>query len=557
MYRLLNFRLSVFMLTGFFLACPQTTFGFQQAYGGDPSGLPESSQSLIPRNISNFRSITQSSFYYKELRTKVDASFQNTSLQDVASWVQKQSGMTVFLDEPTLEQIEILPNQPITEIGKQVPIFQFLDRLKTYNIGWYVEDKVIVITSLDASLRYRYNIPYNVGKMYDNGIGQKKLIRSLLLAMGIKSEGGFTKMGADIEGLGDILFVKTTYRGHLQAQAILEAIRDPKPRTMVFEPAGNSIIRKKLLEKFDINLKDKSLPEFTKTLQEISGLTIRIDEKSLKKSSIQLHRSFRLRLEKKRLHFILGSGLSRLGLTWTMKDGMIWITTQRTAQKEKKIAVFQVGDLALNDQEAENLRYAIYAQSSLSSGDSSIRFVSRKLMIVRETESKISEVNTLLENYRIAIKSSKVRRPAQNENDKVVVCYYRMPKAMASDMLTYLKAHYKPSIWGRPFELDKNGKPKGKKAAILTIASVPGIPMDEHEDEDQDRSTSFANKPVEYSTLIITHRLSDQQEIQKIITNTLYGKPAEDFVVPELSDQSNGGGGFGGGGGAFRVPSKR
>jgi len=124
-------------------------------------------------------------------------------------------------------------------------------------------------------------------------------------------------------------------------------------------------------------------------------------------------------------------------------------------------------------------------------------------------------------------------------------------------MVGYLKGHYKADSWGKPVEVDGKGKPTGKKANILLIASVPGIPAEEHEDDEGDRA-SFTKKPVDYCTLIITHRLSDQMEIQKIITSVLYGKPAEDFVPAGFSDDSmGGGGGFGGGGGAFQIPSKR
>ena len=90
-------------------------------------------------------SIDSATLVDPKLRQNVTVDFEETSLADIAAWLQKQTGFNVTLDTRSLDSVGIDPSSPISEKLNDQPIYLLLDRLHRLNIGWRLNGGVLVL----------------------------------------------------------------------------------------------------------------------------------------------------------------------------------------------------------------------------------------------------------------------------------------------------------------------------------------------------------------------------------------------------------------------------
>ena len=187
-------------------------------------------------------SIDSATLVDPKLRQKVTVDFVETSLTDVAAWLQQQTGFNVTLDTRSLDPIGIDANSPISEKLVDQPIYLLLDRLHPLNIGWRLNGGVFVFHAVtDESMLY--NVQYNVGKLLDDGFLPRSLRATLQKC--IVTRGGWIDDGGngDLVQLGDVLFIRQDSRTHRRIAGLLAGLATPARRVLIDDPAPHEIGR--------------------------------------------------------------------------------------------------------------------------------------------------------------------------------------------------------------------------------------------------------------------------------------------------------------------------
>jgi hypothetical protein len=241
-----------------------------------------------------------------------------------------------------------------------------------------------------------------------------------------------------------------------------------------------------------------------------------------------------LKLSEQKLSTILKVLLTEQGLDWALRDGVLQITSQESAEKFLKAAVYDVRDLCQNSEESVALQAAIQSQTrafwvDVDGAGGAIHFAKPGVMVVYQSEQTHDELLQLLENYRIALRGSKPRPKPGSNPQEVIVRYYRLPTVMVRELVETLPTLIVPESWQSAERPDAPGQRR-------SIASQPG-PLS------TGQPSSGTPIVVEHSILIVTHTREVHEELGKLLQKLQTGDP---LVEPQPG--MGGMGGFGGGG---------
>ncbi len=488
------------------------------------------------------KSIDPAELLDKRLSVIATVAFDETSLSDVAIWVQQQTKLNVILDVRSLENIGVLPSEPVTDALKDEPIYLLLDRLDRIGIGWRLSGAILYLhASRDKSTVY--TVQYNIGDLLDQKFKQDELKDAITSTVDPT-----TWNSAEIEGaavlLGDVLFVRQVSRTHRRVAGLLAALRKPARRILVDDAPQHAPIRIALDRPTSVQFKGKSLLAVVDEIAKTSRTDIRLDRIALKAAKISDRVPVTLEIQDQSLRTVLDLLVSQQRLSWLLRDGVLWITTRDVAEKGAKIAVYDVRDLCRNLDECSSLQDAIQQQSNpgsweAASGTGIIAFATSGVMVVYQIEDRLDAVLTLLENYRLALRNSKRRISPDDDPESIETKYYRMPTAVAIDLEKVLPSLLAPETW-------KSEQQPSAKGNIRRIQSW-----------DQPSSAKVANRSGEpdkgiqvtipYSVLVIEQKRLVHAEIPKLLTRIEHG----DAMT------MGGMGGMGGfGGGMFSVSTE-
>lgn len=382
------------------------------------------------------------------LRTKVTHSFQEVPLNEVAAWIQSESGLNVVLDERALDEEGVLASELVSESLKEVPLYQFLDRLERIGVGWNFEGGMVTLLPPKASLR---NVQYNIGDLLDQEFKPDMLISALTSTLApdswVQSGGVCTAVL-----LGDVLFVRQEPRTHRRVVAFLEALRHPSRRTWIDEPQEHAAVVSILDTKASAQFRGAVLSQAVQSLADQYKLNIRLDRVALRKARISERLPVTIDIRDQPIRTILHVLTSQHQLAWFYQDGVLWITTIEEAEGKAKIAIFDVRDLCRNMSDCEMLQNAIEQQSKPDSwatagGTATIAFPRSGIMVVSQTEPIMDEVLTLLENYRSALKNSKRRISPESDPEGYETKYYRLTTDIAQDLHNLLPELVAKESW--------------------------------------------------------------------------------------------------------------
>ncbi|MDB5385364.1 MAG: hypothetical protein JWM11_1010 [Planctomycetaceae bacterium] len=390
----------------------------------------------------------------EKLAVPVTVEFTEKSLREIANWIQAEHKIEVLLDQKALSDDVNLVTEQISERLTQSPLYLLLDRLRTLGLEWYMEDGNLHITTINAASQKLSTRPYNVGDLFDIGFKPEALKNTILST----TEGPWSSGNKSLSGiviLGDVLFVRQTDRMHREVAGLLAALRKHARRTLILDAPQNEILRQKLDANVSVNFKDASLSTVVQTLSKQTQIDIRLDLAALKTLGIRDRLPVTLALSDQKLTTVLQAVLTDLNLTWILRDGVLWITSQKRASEFMKTAVYSVIDLCRDDLETAALKSAIEGQTRgpwrplrSETGDNGaggeMHFARPGVMVVRQTERGLDEVLQLLENYRTALRASKPRKAEGPDPKEVISRYYRVPSVMAEELIAALPQLVEP-----------------------------------------------------------------------------------------------------------------
>ncbi len=528
-------------------ACGLLWFTAIVSHAQSAQPAPAKGKPALPTISDEPTTIDPAAFMPAKLAAKVTVDFSESSLREVLTWLREEQELVVLLENDALSDIGVLPGDPVSDRLEKTPIYQFLNRLRSLDIAWYYEDDVLHVTSEEVAEGRLTMTPYNVGDLIDAGYDLDTLgglIENTLAPTTWENVGG----AGVVSFLGDVIFVRQTDDIQREVRGLLAALQKHGRRTFSLDPPQHALLRQKLGENVTVAFRETPLEKAVEQLAQKAQIDIRLDVPALRKTGIRQRRPITLALTDRKLKTVLQAMLIDLEMTWILRDGVLWLTTDEEAEAFCKTAVYDVRDLCRNEAESSALVEAITSQARADSwdevgGPGSAQVARPGTLVISNTESVLGEVLDLLETYRTALRSSKPRKRPEDDPNRIVTVYYRMHAGVADDLLTLLPKLVHPKSWKRK----ENPKAAGE---IILVHSAPDVSNIGATNETTSETEQSAHTLViARSVLIIRQTSAAHDDIDEVIQRVESGDP-----------QVQGGMGMGGmmggfGGGMFSVPS--
>lgn len=397
------------------------------------------------------RTVDPATLVPKPLAVEVTVTFQETSLKDVVKWLQEEQKIGVLLDSKALSDARILLSEPVTDHLQAEPLYLLLDRLRSIGLAWYMQKGMLHLTTTAAASELRVTLPYNLGDLLDADYQPGDLTQAIQAG----TAGPWKTSDADGGGvvvLGDVAFIRQTEAQHREVAGLLAALRKHGRRTFSLDAPQHALLRQKLEQNVSFNFQETPLEAAIAELARLSQANLRIDHAGLRSAGVRERTPVTLELTDQSLSTALQAILSDLNLTWTLRDGILWMTSRKEAEGFLKTAVYDVRDLCRDSGESSALRVALIGQTRGPWQPSAgiIAFARPGVMVVRQTERGLDEVLQLLENYRLALRASKPRQRGGVDPKEIVTRYYRLPSEIAKAMSPLLPQLIHPDTWTSP-----------------------------------------------------------------------------------------------------------
>jgi hypothetical protein len=480
----------------------------------------------------------------EKLAAKATVQFKETSLTDVVKWIREELKIGVTLDAKALADENILLSEPVTDRLNDEPLYLLLDRLRALGLGWYLEGGVLHITTITDTADHMATVPYNLGDLLDAGYDGPRIDDTITKIAEPASWDGNGGQGSVVL-LGDVLFVRNTAPVQRLVAGLLAALRKHGRQTLIADPPQHALLRKKLEENVTVNFKDAPLADAVGQIARKAQADIRLDHAGLKTAGLRERIPVSLDLADQKLKVVLGALLNQHNLTWILRDGALWITSQEEAGATTSSAVYDVRDLCRDQGESNALEGAIESQAKgpwdSNGGNGSIDFVRPGVMVVSSTEDQLAAVLTLLENYRTALRASKPRKHRGADPKEVITHYYRVQTPIAEDLAKFLPQLVRPETWKSAEKPDATG-------TIVVVASTVDLRDAQGHDVVAEKTAENSKHvlAVHNSVLIIRQMREVHDQVTELIQNVERGDTSGGGAFSGMGG-GLGGGGFGGG----------
>lgn len=502
------------------------------------------------------KSIDPASLVHPSLAKKATVDFDEVTLAEIKVWLEETTGLPVVIDLTAFGNEGLSIYDEYTDHLNDAPVYFLLNRLDSKQLSWYVNDEILYITTELALAHQMETKTDPVGDLLDAGFDETSLIEVIQIAtpgpwQDIDQEGGDAKL------LGDVLFINQTPHLHLRIQGLLSSLRNHGKETYSFEPEQHKAIHQRLQEPGTIDFQNEPLFRVVQSLSEQTGLDIRLDEQETRNDGISPRDTVSLSIENRKLKTILDLLFGELHLTTVVENGTVLVTTKLAATYRLKTVVYNISDLCKSESENLGLMDAIQSQTSglwmeIDQDGGDIVFPRYDVMVVRQTETVLAEVRTLLATYREAIKLSKPRQKKDDSND-VITHYYKLDAAIADELWD--------SLWtlipeGKVEEVEGQPENLGRVLVFPSQATVKQAAVGNSKAGQSTADIAL----IAQSTMIITHYKKIHMQIEELIRRIEAGDPPFSTPYgPSGPTKGYGGmgggqqGGYGGGGGFFSI----
>jgi len=485
------------------------------------------------------------------MAAKVSVKFERQPLRDVVKWLQQELKINVLVNYRELSEAGVLVGEPITDHSDDESLYLLLNRfLGNLTLDWYFEDETLHISTSEDVSDHKMTVPYTLGDLFDNGFKAQAILKTISSTTGTSDE--------DAVLLGDVLFVRQNFKGHLKVSGLIAALRKHGRRTFTLDPPQHELFRQKLNQNVSVQFDALPLKAAISELARQTGADLRLDLKELADAQISDRTPVTLKMADRSLSTVLQSLLLNERLTWDLRDGVMWITTEESANGEFITAVFDVRDLCNSARESTGLMRAVQTQTrgrwdDVDGEGGTMIPPKTGILVVRQDAKTMNDLLKLLESYRTALRASKPRPSTETNPKELITKYYRLPKDIAVDVERLLPDVIQPDTW----------KSSARPAATGTIRAIAS------------RSAVIGNgqhgSVISNSVLIISQTREIHESIEKLVVKVLNGDAgdiyrSEGTIQPGMGGVTGGmgggmggmGGGMGGGsfgGGFFSVPS--
>lgn len=532
----------------------------------EPEGaLPPSLAIEIPDEP---RTIDPTTLLPPELTRRSTVAFDKTPFKEVVKWLRDEGKLNVVVDPSATLANHLLSTEPVTDALRDEPIYFLLDRLETLNLGWHLEEGVLFLESSDQALDHRVTISYNLGALFDAGFRSQPILDSLQQEVTGPWDADEPGTGTLIL-LGDVLFVRQHRRAQFEVAALLAALEKHGRRTVLLDPPQHVALSETLRRRVTARFQNLSIREGIQQLAAQAQTEIRFDS-ALKDAGVNVEEDLiSLSVSEQPLQTVLSNLQVDVKLAPEIRSGVLWLTTAEMLREHRITAVFDVRDLCRTSDEAAALLDAIQTQTAGpwdadEPGTGTLSSVKSGVLVVRQTRPQLDAVLDLLESYRTALKASKPR-PKDDQEDKQETLYYRVPTAVADDLLTLIPRLVAPESW--------QGANAGQ-GTILKSASFPettpvGTAITAEAGGKSGSPVPAAVVVTPYSVLIVRQSRKNHRVIDETIHKIRFGDTLIDgHPIGGAAGAMGGGmGGFGSGqgyggqqgggfgGGFFRIPA--
>ena len=385
----------------FLLLPPGTSIAAEAEDSAPASTLP-----AIPQEP---QTVDPASLVPEKLAVTATVDFEESSLREVAQWVQKHTGATVRLDQTALSDANIPLDAPVSDHLSDAPVYLLLNRLASLGLAWFIDDDVVHITTAENAVQRLRTHSYAISDLLDDGYEPRRVMQamqSLPDALWEQIDG----TGGTVEHLGEALSVRQTAAVHREINGLLAALRKHGEQTYTLDPTEHIRIRNSLDKKLNVQFVDTPLASVVSQLGRQTGIDIRVDTPA----GGRLRDPVSLKLANRKLRTVLHALLAELKLSWILRDGVLWITTADRAERHQKMAVYDVRDLCSDEHEATELQSAVEQQTvgqwqSADGTGGRILFPRLGTMLVLQTGDVHREIRGLLRRHRAALRAQNLR----------------------------------------------------------------------------------------------------------------------------------------------------
>ncbi|MEX2188523.1 MAG: hypothetical protein WD875_17065 [Pirellulales bacterium] len=232
------------------------------------------------------------------LAMKVDVALDGATLDDVAAWARKQSGVDVVVDRKALldggfDADTIKLSLSLRQVSLEAALWHLL---QPQNLVATVIDGAVYLTTADKAMSILTPKAYAVGDLitWRDEFGREhreldslpEFLYSTCAPTTWSDVGGHA---GDIQILGDVMVVSQTWDVHRQIAATLALLRQVLKQQAagdygqlrIPQPGeGDVRVTRALQRKVDIDVTDMPLAKFAKLVSELSEVNVIVDRKS-------------------------------------------------------------------------------------------------------------------------------------------------------------------------------------------------------------------------------------------------------------------------------------
>lgn len=451
------------------------------------------------------------------LEKKASLKLEETPLADVLELLDSKHGLPLKMDEREIQDHGVSLDVTVSLDLKDAALESVLEQiLEPLQLDWHFRDETLWITSASSSkvlVRKLYpvrdlllNDPQRVVE------SDSRPLAELLMMSVARSSWQVTGGQASVKGLGDMLVVSQSRRGHQQVARFLEDLR----RARRTEPGKYEVPPDDPLLSKSVKLEVKGMPlsRAAVRLAEVAGVPVALDRKGFETAGLDPDHAVTMRASDLELRSLLNLMLEPLGLSWQLKGKLILIQPRMMAPHESRI--YNVRHLLRPradgrdydyDALCEALRSTVAAGEWVESGGQGDLNRFQGLLIVSHEPRVHTEIRELLEE--IARLSEKQRaeaglppavvreldavRPRPDEEQPMTVVLYPLtrtaqnnPESQVQTLLNQLQA-----------QLQGQAPPDAKTAIALVEQLLKALEIE------QQKSTSESEKVAKTTKTLV------------------------------------------------------
>jgi hypothetical protein len=415
------------------------------------------------------------------LNDTVTLEFTEIPISEAAAVLSKEAGVDVVVSRRALEESGLGVDLPITIALREAPLRSVLHRmLARHDLTWVVRDEAIEITTKDAAANVAVTRAYpvrDIAAMQGDPavLDVDSLIQTITSSFDAESWEDVGGPGV-IREFGGLLAITNHDEVHRQIGSLFAAAgdlqkrRSASPDAPVTEPlplsidADNDALRKKVAEaRVSLDVAGFTLAEAVEFLEEATKLPFEIETRALEEAGLGGDVAITIKLTDAPLPVALSRMLREVDLTWTVRDGVVAITTPDGALSTRILRIYPVGDLLPADDEpsdrAQGLSSFITSMVERESwqdvgGSGSIVALPTldALVIVQsdEVHKKIVDLLGQVRSARTAGEAAAADKPEAASQPKTIVYRLQMgdfPPEMAAQLTTMIREFVAPESW--------------------------------------------------------------------------------------------------------------